>query len=92
MAARTPATTLAVTTPTLVPDFVGDEVCTGAEPTTVDVECAVCTTVDPDCVTVKVGGRPVARGPAVAGPDAGVDAVAPPAEEPPIIDWTAAGT
>ena len=73
-------------------DFVGEVDCTGAEPTTVEVECAVCITVDPDCVTVNVGGRPVAIGPAVAGPEAGVDAVAPPAEDPPMIDCTAAGT
>jgi hypothetical protein len=86
MAARTPATTLAVMTPTFVPDLDGDEVCAGAEPTTVEVECAVCITVDPDCVKVNVGGFPVAMGPAVAGPDAGVDTVAPPADDPPIAD------
>jgi hypothetical protein len=79
-------------TPTLVLDLVGDELCAGAEPTTVEVECAVCTTVDPDWVTVNVGGRPVAIGPAVAGPEAGVDAVAPPADDPPMTDCTAAGT
>ncbi len=49
-------------------------------------------TVEPDCVTVKVGGLPVAMGPAVADPAAGVVAVAPPWEEPPITLWTGAGT
>jgi len=35
-------------------------------------------TIEPDWVTVKVGGFPVAMGPAVADPTAGVLAVAPP--------------
>lgn len=79
-------------TPTFELDFFGEEVSDGADPMTVEVECAVCMTVDPDCVTVKVGGRPVAIGPAVAGPEAGVEAVAPPADDPPMTDCTAAGT
>jgi hypothetical protein len=63
----------------------------GAEET-VEVLKDVWTMVDPDWVIVKVGGLPVAMGPEVAGPEAGVVAVAPPREEPPITDWTAAGT
>jgi hypothetical protein len=57
----------------------------------VEVGCAVSMIVDPDCVIVKVGGLPVASGPRVAEPAAGVVAVAPPEGEPPITDCTGAG-
>lgn len=77
--ARTAAMTPAVMAPTFVPDFTGEVF--GA-----DVGCAVCVTIEPDCVTVNVGGLPVAMGPAVADPTAGVLAVAPPRDEPPMMD------
>lgn len=58
----------------------------------VEVGRAVWVIVEPDCVMVNVGGFPVAIGPAVAEPAAGVVAVAPPWEDPPMIDCTGAGT
>jgi hypothetical protein len=75
----------AVMAPTFVLDFVRELSC-GAVEEIVDVECAVSTTVEPDCVIVNVGGFPVAMGPTVAEPAAGCVAVAPPREEPPITD------
>ena len=89
------ATTPAAMAPILGPDFVGTAVSLvdcGAVDETVDVEWAVWMIVEPDCVIVNVGGRPVAIGPAVAEPTAGVLAVAPPSAEPPMIDCTAPGT
>ena len=83
--ASTTAITPAVMAPTFVDDFAGDVV---GE----DVGWVVCVTIEPDWVTVKVGGFPVAMGPAVADPTAGVLAVAPPRADPPIMDWTGAGT
>jgi hypothetical protein len=50
----------------------------------VAVEWAVSTIVLPDCVIVNVGGRPVAIGPDVADPAAGVVTVADPDGPPPI--------
>ena len=75
----------AVMAPTFVLDLETELSC-GAVEETVDVECAVSTTVEPDWVIVKVGGFPVAMGPTVAEPAAGWGAVAPPREEPPITD------
>ena len=80
--------------PTFGLDFESEEAAelSAGEEETVDVECAVWIMVEPDWVMVKVGGFPVAMGPAVAEPAAGVVAVAPPNEEPPMMDCTRAGT
>ncbi len=77
--------------PIFAPAFLDCD-CDDGPAETVDVECAVWMTVEPDCVIVKVGGFPVAMGPAVAEPAAGVVAVAPPCEEPPITLCTGPGT
>ncbi len=75
--------TPATTTPVFVLLFAAGEVEAGDEE---EVGNAVWMIVDPDCVIVKTGFLPVASGPAVAEPAAGVIAVAPPAELPPITD------
>ena len=46
----------------------------------------------PEAVMVKTGGFPVAKGPPVAGPAAGVVAVAPPLLSPPMTLATTSGT
>jgi hypothetical protein len=82
-------------TPAVMAPLLGVEVFddSGSAPgETVDVGRAVWVIVEPDWVIVKVGGFPVAIGPAVAGPAAGVVAVAPPWDEPPMTDCTKAGT
>lgn len=81
--------TPATTAPTFVPDFAASVLLEDPELGPGD---AVCVTMEPDWVTVKVGGLPVAIGPAVAAPTAGEVAVAPPCEDPPITDCTRAGT
>jgi len=48
--------------------------------------------VEPAAVMVKTGGFPVAKGPAVAGPEAGVVAVARPSLPPPMTLATMPGT
>ena len=73
--------TPATTAPTFVPDFSALEPLVAPEPGE-----AVWVTIEPDWVTVKVGGLPVAMGPTVAAPTAGEVAVAPPCDEPPITD------
>jgi hypothetical protein len=75
-------------TPMFVDELEEFEAGLGAVDETTDVavavEWAVSTMVLPDCVIVNVGGRPVAKGPSVACPAAGVVAVAEPDAPPPI--------
>lgn len=87
MTAKTPAMAAAIMTPMLVDGLEELEEGLGALDETevaVAVEWAVSTIVLPDCVIVNVGGRPVAMGPSVACPAAGVVAVAEPDDPPPI--------
>lgn len=75
----------AIITPMLIDEPEELEEGLGVTEVAVAVECAVSTMVLPDCVTVNVGGRPVAMGPSVACPAAGVVAVAEPDDPPPTI-------
>jgi hypothetical protein len=78
--------TPATTAPVFVLFFVAELEVEAGEEEEVEVGNAVWMIVDPDCVIVKTGFLPVASGPAVAEPAAGVVAVAPPAEPPPMTD------
>lgn len=80
--------TPAMMAPRFLPDEDEDEVEVEVLPGAV----LVAVVVDPDCVTVIAGDLPVAMGPSVAAPAAGVVTVAPPEPEPPITLMTISGT